>query len=291
MSTSAHADRIVVAVLAHQEERRIARCLASLPLGQAGVEVHVLVNGSRDRTADIARSFTGAIVHEWTKGGKSRSWNRFVHDECAPGAAAYIFVDGDAEVAGGSIDALLHMLAVMPATNAAAAMPGNGRRAAQYRAAMIRDHGLFGDLYALRGGFVDRMRIAGIRLPDDCIGEDGLIGAMAKTDLGPESAWLDARVAPCPDALFLCEQVGLANVRSWTMQYRRMRSYSIRHFQNRIISAIMRNPGPAGLPRQLASLYSKWLPHFRPRSDPRWWWFDRQALARMHTDAAAFTGT
>ena len=54
----------IVAVLAHNEERRIARCLASLPLGDPSIDVHVGVNGSRDRTAQIARGFDWVTVHE-----------------------------------------------------------------------------------------------------------------------------------------------------------------------------------------------------------------------------------
>lgn len=43
------------------------------------------------------------------------------------------------------------------------------------------------------------------------------------------------------------------------------------------------------LPRQMASLYGEYLPGFRPRLDPRYWWFDRQALAKTHAAAAAWT--
>ncbi len=43
--------KTIIAVMAHNEERRIARCLASLPLGDPLVAVHAVVNGSRDRTA------------------------------------------------------------------------------------------------------------------------------------------------------------------------------------------------------------------------------------------------
>ena len=46
----------IVAVLAHNEERRIGACLASLPLDGPGLDVHVIVNGSRDRTAERARA-------------------------------------------------------------------------------------------------------------------------------------------------------------------------------------------------------------------------------------------
>lgn len=277
---------IVVTVLAHNEERRIATCLASLPLDTPDVAVHVVVNGSTDSTAQIARGFTGVTVHEYAEGGKSRSWNRFVLDSAELEAETYIFVDGDAEVQPGSVAALARALADNPTANAAAGLPCNGRQASYYREMIMRDHNMFGDLYALRGNFVARMRARGIRLPDDLVGDDGLLAAFAKTDLENESHWDDARVAPCPDAGFLCEPTRL-NPASLSIQYRRMINYAVRHFQNRIVSDIMRGEGPVGLPRQLSSLYPQYLPQFTPRAHPAWWWFDRLALKRMAEACAA----
>lgn len=276
----------IIAVLAHNEERRIADCLASLPLGDPGVAVHVVVNGSRDRTAQIARGFAGVTVHDYAEGGKSRSWNRFVLDTPGLAADTYVFVDGDAQILPGSVAALVQALADNPAANAAAGMPGNGRNAEAYRREMAASHGLFGDLYALRGSFVERMRAQGIRLPDDLIGDDGLICAMAKTDLANEDDWQDARVVPCPQAGFLCEPTRLLSPATLRVQYRRMINYSLRHFQNRIVSQIMRGEGPAGLPRLLAPHYAAWLPRIAPRGHPLWWWFDRQAIRRMERAAS-----
>lgn len=280
MSTS----RIVVCVLAHNEERRIGACLASLPLGDPAVDVHVVVNGSSDRTAEIARAVAGVTVHDWAQGGKARSWNRIVLDTPGIDGDVFVFVDGDAEVAPGSIAALAQALSD-PKVNAAAGMPMNGRRAERYRADMIAGHGLFGDLYALSGAFIARLRASGIRLPEDLIGDDSLIGALAKTDLGDERDWQEARLCVVPDAGFLCEptRLSLSGLRG---QYRRMTNYSLRHFQNRIVSDIMRGQGPAGLPARMAELYPEWLGRTGARTHPVWWWFDRRALKRMRAAAA-----
>lgn len=283
-SASSSAVRTVaVIVLAHNEERRIAACLGSLPLEDEAIAVHVVVNGSSDRTAEIARGFAGISVHDWPEGGKSRSWNRIVLDTQGVDADAYVFVDGDAEVLPGSIDALVGALAETGA-NAASGLPANGRRAGAYRESIMREHGLFGDLYALSGDFVSRARARGIRLPEDLIGDDGLICALAKTDLEDESHWDDRRVEPCAGAGFLCEPI-TASISSLALQARRMRNYSVRHFQNRIVSRIMRSEGPQALPEYLATLYAEHLPTFRPRLDPRYYWFDRQALTSMRADA------
>lgn len=276
---------ICVTVLAHNEEARIAACLASLPLSDPAVAIHVIVNGSTDDTAMIAEAVAARAdnirVHVYPQGGKARSWNRFLFDDLDAFHRFHIFVDGDAEVLPGSVAALAAILEANPMANAAAGLPMNGRRVATYQQQMRREHGLFGDLYALRGSFLARMKAAAIRLPDDVIGDDGLICAMAKTDLADESHWDDTRVAVCESAGFLCAPVRLASPASWRMQYRRMINYSVRHFQNRMISAIMRETGPAGLPRLLAERYPHALPGMAPRADLRFVWFDRIALRRM----------
>ncbi|QIQ87000.1 glycosyltransferase family A protein [Erythrobacter sp.] len=277
---------VQVTVLAHNEEARIAACLASLPVGEPGVTVTVVVNGSTDRTADIVRAHEGVELVEYEQGGKARSWNRFVLDG-AREADVFVFVDGDAQLVPGSVDALARALAADPRANAASGLPMNGRRVEAYRRSIAADSGLFGDCYALAGDFVRRMRERGIRLPDDIIGEDGLVRALACTDLGPESGWSNVRVVPVAEAGFWCEPNAL-DARGLRQQAARMVNYSVRHFQNRIVSDIMRGEGPAGLPRELASLYGDYLPRFRPRLSPLWFAFDRKALARMRERMEAF---
>jgi len=274
---------IAVGIFAHQEERRIGTCLASLPLDRPDTRFHVLVNGSTDATAIRARDAAGGranvLVHDIAMGGKSRTWNRFVHDLLNGDEDAAIFLDGDAEIAPGSIDALARALGESDA-NAAAGMPRNGRMASHYRYLLREEGGLFGDLYAVSGTFLGRIRARGLRLPQDLIGDDGLVAAWAHTDLATDAAWSRNRVIACEDAGFLCEPVRLTSPATWRMQYRRMINYSVRFFQNRIISDIMAREGPDGLPAELRHLYPQWLPGFTPRPGPTCW-FDRRALARM----------
>ena len=207
-----------------------------------------------------------------------------IHDLLDGTDEAVILLDGDAQIAPGSIDALVRAVA-SDGINAAAGMPLNGRMAAHYRQLLSTDGGLFGDLYALSGHFVNRIRARRLRLPNDLIGDDGLVAAWAHTDLQTDVAWQRERVIACEEAGFLCEPVRLTSPASWRMQYRRMTNYSLRFFQNRIVSDIMGGQGPDALPRELRSLYAAWLPRLAPRSGPTGW-FDRKALARMRQAAA-----
>src|SRR3546814_4826336 len=73
-------------------------------------------------------------------------------------------------------------------------MPANGRSAAAYRRSLREERGLFGDLYALSGRFVAAIRMKGLRLPEDLIGDDGLVAAWAHTDLGRDVDWRRERI-------------------------------------------------------------------------------------------------
>lgn len=278
--------RAAVAIFAHNEERRIAACLASLPLERTDIAFHVLVNGSTDRTADIARSVAAShpnlIVHALQPGGKARTWNRFVHDILAdPLPPMLVFMDGDAQIAPGSFDALAQALVDLPRALAIAGMPLNGRGHLAYQEMLRREGGLFGDLYALRGDFVRLIREAGYRLPVDLVGDDGLVAAWAATDLWKDENWDRVRMGHADAAGFHCEPVSLLSPRSLKLQYKRMISYAVRHFQGRIVSHIMGETGPSGLPERLSSLYADWLPRLKPRSGPVNALFDRLALRRM----------
>jgi glycosyltransferase involved in cell wall biosynthesis len=271
-----------VTILAHNEERRISACLASIVAEPGDFPIHVVVNGSTDRTATLAATFGARVtVHSYAEPGKSRSWNRFVMVEQVTKAQTEIFVDGDAVVAPGSFAALADAQASNEKANAAAGQPLNGRSVALYRREQSASHGLFGDLYAIRGRFLERMKASHIRLPDDLIGDDSLIGALAKIDLDWGGEWRNERVVVVPEAGFHAEPFNPLSLRGLRQQYRRMINYSVRHFQNQIIGQLMRDPAHPPLPARMADLYPHHLPEFAPRRSPSLWWFDRQALARM----------
>ena len=91
--------RIDIGVFAHNESAGIAAMVARLLTQDlAGLDARILVlaNGCTDDTAAKARA-AGAEVADLPQGGKSRTWNRFVHDLSRPDADVLIFVDADIE--------------------------------------------------------------------------------------------------------------------------------------------------------------------------------------------------
>ncbi len=198
-----------VVVIARDEAERLDACLDRLaaelraragpaPGGVNADRITVVLNGCRDASHEVTRRFaqaSGLEVRgfEIAFADKSNAWNQYVH-ELAPMADLHIFVDGYTRVAPGSLAALAAALAADPHAHAASGLPG-GRGAAAYRRTVQRDGGLHGSLHALRGSFVERIRLAGLRLPVGLYRGDGLIGSFAMHDLDPATAWDPARVA------------------------------------------------------------------------------------------------
>nr|WP_082400904.1 glycosyltransferase [Gemmobacter sp. LW-1] len=89
--------QVDLGVFAHNEAAGIAAMVARLKaqvVPDIDLRILVLANGCTDDT--VARALAaGAEVADLPEGGKSRTWNRFVHDLSRPGAGVLIFADAD----------------------------------------------------------------------------------------------------------------------------------------------------------------------------------------------------
>lgn len=99
---------IDIGVFAHNEAGRIGPMLRSLFAQDIladpnfSVRLHILANGCTDTTASDAHKVIleqgaaiDAHVHDIREGGKSRTWNCFVHDLSRPKAVVLAFLDAD----------------------------------------------------------------------------------------------------------------------------------------------------------------------------------------------------
>ncbi len=252
-------EALPVAVFAHNEEKNIIACLDSLPRSASNrrIEAHVLVNGCTDHTlgivSDYAREHAWVVVHAVELGDKANAWNVYVH-ELAPRADAHFFIDGDVEACP---KALLNLQAALDReiqAFAAAAVPASGRgRTASIRS-MLSTRELAGNLYALRGSFLQRLKAAQIRMPRGLIGEDSLVGALVKTDLEP-STWDDHRVVTDGQACFRFRSLSPFSLADWRLYWRRKIRYSLRRFQFLLLRDHFRNVGFSAMPARIESLY------------------------------------
>lgn len=157
----------------------------------AGVDLRILVlaNGCTDATAKVART-AGADVADLAKGGKSRTWNRFVHDLSRPEADLLVFCDADITLPEpDALARLIDGLAARPALWVLNSQPVRatalrGARTLVERLALKASGGLddwktaiCGQLYAMPAARARRLQLP-IGLPV----EDGYLRAMVLTD-------------------------------------------------------------------------------------------------------------
>lgn len=111
--------RVDIGVFAHNEAQGIVRTLQGLmrqDVTDMDARILVLANGCKDDTARLAREFAHSIaspdirieVIELTLGGKSRTWNSFVHELSRTDADVLIFTDADIELP--ETDSLLRLV-------------------------------------------------------------------------------------------------------------------------------------------------------------------------------------
>ena len=191
---------VIIGVLAHNEENGIRETLNDI-LAQDlwahesfNVSLQIVVNGSSDRTADVAREHLATNtettqVFEVERPGKANAWNLFVH-EYTP-ADTDILVLADADIRLPQPDALRVMLETLLANPHAVAVvdepvkdwvyagAGGAKAWISSSASQLAKQGppkLCGQLYA---AWIEALRA--IFLPEPMLVEDGFIKAMLLT--------------------------------------------------------------------------------------------------------------
>lgn len=195
--------RVDIGVFAHNEASGIAAMVARLAAQDIwrtdGVSprIWVLCNGCRDDTVAVARAAavgTEVRVTDLPLGGKSRTWNRFVHDLSRPDADVLMFIDADIEFRDdGALGEMLRNLAGLWVLNSqpvkdTVVRPTGLSRKDKFIAAAAGglDHwktAVCGSLYAMPAAVARRFHLP-IGLPV----EDGFLRAMVLRDAitGPE---------------------------------------------------------------------------------------------------------
>ena len=201
----------LVAIFAHNEARNIIACLDSLQSAtNHPLECFVLANACTDRTEALVREYGAnhpnvhlvsiALGDKATHGMCSctKSHHPGRHDTasltamCAPRPAR-------STPWCSRCRCIRRPMAHRPCQKAGAVLPRSRRHAGPV--------GVAGNLYGLRGTFVDRIRTQGIKMPIGTIGEDALMGAMLKWDLRGDTRWDNSRVIVAREAGFEFDSV------------------------------------------------------------------------------------
>ncbi len=227
--------RICIGVFAHNEERCIEatlRSMAGQSIWHAGwaVKVLVLVNGSSDQTAAIAERVTRELAASGpftaqicvlAEGGKSRTWNTYVHTLAPPDTDFLFFTDADIQLPDPTT--FVDIIQFLQATPVAAICTSRPTKEVELRSARTpfewatkriselaqnpasARRTVSGSLYCLRGHEARAMA-----LPVGLLGEDGYVRTAVSTR-GFRAPPDDTRLDRCPTARHVFTQVhGLA---------------------------------------------------------------------------------
>ncbi|MBF0111019.1 MAG: glycosyltransferase [Magnetococcales bacterium] len=251
-----------IGVFAHNEEKRIIRALDCIELCLKGLQVPITVleNGSSDNTLAVAKAYAMDRRHVQVMsldiGDKSNAWNHFVH-ALDPVPEVVFFTDGDCWVQPDSLQQLYRTLCEQPQANAVSAIPCTGRHRQQQISYIVKEHQLVGNLYALRGTFVERIRQQNIFLPVGLIGDDALVSALAKWNLSPfKHGWKDELVVANINAQFGFDSLSPWKRKNWRTYWNRRVHYSRRKFENIMLRRLIGIKGGLhGIPRHIQETY------------------------------------
>jgi glycosyltransferase involved in cell wall biosynthesis len=255
-----------LALFAHNEGRHIRVALESVvrAAGDNDVEVWVLANGCTDSTSDAVRACADLLPSLWLVeidvADKANAWNVYVHEIITPERAreieVYFFMDGDVTLEGDALGLLAAALASVPAAQAAGGMPATGRDRISWRARMVRNGTLAGNLYALRASFIDRVRQAGVRVPRGLVFEDSLVSWLVATDFG-QTARGDGnpQCIFCANAEFSFRSMSPMRPADYAVYLRRKIRYATGGLQLEMLTNVLRAKGLGAMPAHVHDLY------------------------------------
>ncbi|MBP0445128.1 glycosyltransferase family 2 protein [Roseomonas sp. SSH11] len=283
---------VSVAIFAYNEEAAITASLDALAAlaGEAELQVHVLINGCTDGTERVVRSYVpqGFTLHPVViaRGDKANAWNTYVHEVAPADAAAHVFTDGDMLAAPGSIAGFLERFAAEPEANGCAALPISGRSRDAFRAKLVRNREMAGNLYALRGEAVAAFRQRGLRLPFGMFGEDGLVTTLIKHDLDTRGPRNDRRVTATERGGFAYPPLSPWSLRDWRIYRNRRMRYAVRRQQANMLYPLLFERGVEAMPEHVVDLYREHHAAMEVRWNGLDTWFDRLARKRILRDVA-----
>ncbi|MGK7861147.1 glycosyltransferase [Falsiroseomonas sp. E2-1-a4] len=284
---------VSVAVFAYNESAVINQCLDALAAcaREASLTVHVLMNGCTDDTEERVRAYKPVgftlVPVVIRRGDKANAWNVYTHEVAPRDAVLHVFTDGDMIVAPGSIAGLLERFDAVPQANGCAGLPVSGRSRNAFRDKLLRGHEMAGNLYALRGTFLNRVRDRNIRLPFGIFGEDGLVTMLVKHDLDTRSPRNDERVTATKQGGFAFQQLSPWRLRDWRIYRNRKMRYAVRRQQAHMLYPLLFAQGTGAMPKHVVDLYRA----HHDAMNRRWrgvdTYFDWVARRRILRDVAA----
>jgi glycosyltransferase involved in cell wall biosynthesis len=284
---------VSIAVFAYNEAATIADSLDAIRAccDVATVQVHVLINGCRDNTEAVVRAYDAPgfdlrpVVIE--RGDKANAWNHYTHAVAPEDALIHLFTDGDMLMAPGSIAGFLKAFAAAPEAHGCAALPTSGRSREAFRAKLVRQHEMAGNLYAVRGTCLMAFRRKGLRLPFGIFGEDGLVSTLIRWNLDTRGKEDTRRIIASEEAGFGYESLSPFRLGDWRTYHNRRMRYAVRRQQANMLYPLLWERGVEAMPKHVVDLYRAQHRLMEWRWNGIDSWFDWTACRRIRRDIAA----
>ncbi|WDI31048.1 glycosyltransferase [Hyphococcus flavus] len=264
-----------VCIFARNEEKHLARCIIALEAAGLNYDdqVHILVNGCTDATAQIAATLACADkrieVHHLPVGDKANAWNEYVHRISTTEINTHIFLDGDIRPSTASLSELDRCFYLNRNAYGVAALPITGRSRRSWSKRLLCEQYISGNLYALSAAAILRFRSGGIYMPIGAKGEDGLLTYILLTDFkgGADDSFLH-NIEICVNSTFEFDSLTF-NIDDCKTYIKRLTRYSERHFQKTILYEKLKREGLAALPENIYDIYTPAaIATARPRLHP-----------------------
>jgi hypothetical protein len=238
---------------------------------QTATIIDIILNGNLELANEVARHVEtiqpvgnkATMIRVWylPVADKAHSWNEYVHS-IQPESETVFFMDGYAQVMPDALNLIRDGLSSTPKAIAASGVPSFGRSAASQTELMVREGGIHGSLYAVRGSFLQRVRSADFRLPLGLYRTDGVLGAVISFDLDPaKNDWDTGRIFVHPQATWKIRPFAarrIADLRSHFKKVMRQSQGILENLAVREHLAIQRKT-PQSLSRTAAELVRDWI--------------------------------
>jgi len=244
---------------------------AVLASNERNTLLDVVINGNTDLTNNLVKAlalksddgFGNRVrVFNLNLGDKASAWNTYIHNIWV-GSDLVFFMDGYARPC---LDALLqieHGLTNKPEALASTGVPTMGHSADYLREGMLREGGIHGNLFAIKGNVCLDIKAAHFFLPVGIYRTDSTIAAVLAYNLDPKRyTWnLKERIFVNQDATWLIDDQKLWSVGFFKSLFKRR----IRQAQGNLENLAIREhfsflkKSPMELPRFVDELISSWV--------------------------------